>query len=265
MDKKHVIALLPAYLDDLLDKDQAQNIEAHLKNCAACSEELKDLQTLFKAIQDEEQFTPSDKIRTNFFDQIELEKQSQSKVVSIKQSSARGRNSWSNYLLKIAASVVLLVGAYFLGKQQQQQISGQEIAQLTNETKGFKQTAMLSLMENKSVSKRIQGVNFIQEFNEPDEAIVKALADRMLHDENVNVRIAAVEVLANFTSSESVKNTFIKALKTEKDPGIQIAIIQTLGQIQEKKAILPMQNLLENEETQPFVKKQIQTVLPNII
>ncbi len=80
MDKKHVIALLPAYLDDLLDKDQEQNIEAHLKNCAACSEELKDLQILFKAIQDEELVTPSDKIRTNFFDQIELEKQSQSKV-----------------------------------------------------------------------------------------------------------------------------------------------------------------------------------------
>jgi len=180
-------------------------------------------------------------------------------------SPVQSKTNWTNNLLKIAASVALLVGVYFFGKQQQAQTSNAEIAQLADESLAFKQTAMLSLMGNKSASKRIQGVNFIQEFTEPDVAIVSALTDRMLHDENTNVRRTAVEVLSEFTASERVKTSFIKALKTEKDPGIQIAIIHLLGKIQEKKAVAPMQFLLDQEDTQPFVKEELKSILPNII
>jgi len=260
MEKKQIIDLLPEYLDNLLNETQKKNVESYLKDSKSCSQELDELKRLFEAFEEEKEITPSEKLRTNFFEQIELEKQNQ-KVVSLNPR----KNTWTNNLLKIAASVLLLVGAYFFGKQQQSQISNSEIAQLTDATLAYKQTAMLSLMENKSASRRIQGVNYIEEFEEPDESIVKALADRMLYDENINVRAAAVEVLANYTKSERVKNAFIEALKTEKDPGIQIIIIQTLGEIQEKKAATPMRELLNQEGTQPFVKEQIESVLTTII
>ncbi len=265
MEKNHVIELLPEYLDNLLNETQKKKVEAHLKDCKSCSQELDDLKILFEAFDEEKVNTPSDEVRTNFFEQIELEKQNNTKVVSLDSAFVQRKNNWTNNLLKIAASIVLLIGAYFFGQQQQEQISGKEIAQLADETQAFKQTAMLSLMGNKSASKRIQGVNFIEEFSEPDEAIVSALADRMLNDENTNVRRTAVEVLSEFTTSETVKNSFIKALKTEKDPGIQITIIQVLGKMQEKKAAASMQYLLEQDDTQPYVKEELESVLPNII
>lgn len=257
--------MLPDYLDGLLNAEQQKMVEAHLKSCETCSKEAADLKELFKAISSEAEITPPSSIKTKFLEQLVEEENSRSKVVSMDSKSAPKRNPWANNLLKMAASIALLVGGFLLGKQQSEGNSNQEIAVLTQEKLQFKQTAMLSLMENKSASRRIQGVNFIEEFDKPDESIVKALADRMLYDENTNVRAAAVEVLAGFTAAESVKNAFIKALKIEKDPGIQIEIIQTLGEIQEKKAVIPMQELLQREETQPFVKKQIESLLPNII
>ncbi len=265
MDKHHITALLPEYLDNLLSERQRKNVAAHLKDCKVCSQELDELKTVFTAFEREKEMIPSDKLRTDFFEQIEQEKQHSSKVVSMNTASIHRKNNWATNFLKIAAGVALLVGVYFFGKQQQAQRSGKEIAQLTDETHAFKQTAMLSLMGNKSASKRIQGVNFIAEFPEPDEAIVSALADRMLHDENTNVRRTAVEVLSEFTTSETVKDSFIKALKTEKDPGIQITIIQVLGKMQEKKAAAAMQYLLEQDDTQPYVKEELELVLPNII
>lgn len=265
MEKNHVIELLPQYLDNLLTQTLKKEVEAHLTVCKSCSQELDDLKTLFEVFEKEDLKAPSEKVRTDFFEQLELEKQNGSKVVSLDDTAVRRKSNWSNNLLKIAASIVLLIGGFYFGKQQQEQLSDKEIAQLTDETIAFKETAMLSLMGNKSASKRIQGINFIEEFTKPDEAIVNALADRMLYDENVNVRAAAVEVLANYTKSERVKNTFIEALKTEKDPGIQIIIIQTLGEIQEKKAATPMRELLDQEGTQPFVKEQIESVLTTII
>ncbi len=265
MEKNHIIELLPEYVDGLLNETQKKVVETHLVDCKSCSQELNELKALFTALESEKEALPSDKVRTNFFEQIELEKQNLSKVVSLNSSSSQRKSNWSNNLLKIAASVALLVAVYFFGKQHQEQISGKEIAQLTDQTRVFKQTAMLSLMGNKSASKRIQGVNFINEFTEPDEAIVGALADRMLNDENTNVRSTAVEVLSEFTTSETVKESFIKALKTEKDPGIQITIIQVLGKMQEKKAAASMQYLLEQDDTQPYVKDELESVLPNII
>ena len=89
--------------------------------------------------------------------------------------------------------------------------------------------------------------------------------DACCMDENDNVRLTAFEALSRFTSSEKVKEVFLEALGKEKNPSIQIAIIQVLVQIQEKKAVEPMQRLLEQEDTQPFIKEQIKTGLPKII
>jgi hypothetical protein len=265
MDNNHISELLPAYLDKALDNEQQHVVEQHLESCSICTATLAALSKLNLAFENESEISPSTQLRANFFEQIALEKENNSKMVNLDSVTKRNKHNWINNMLKIAASIVLLVGVYFFGRQQESQRSDNQIAILNTEKAAFKQAAMLSLMENKSASRRIQGVNYMQEFDQPDTAIVAALTDRMLYDENTNVRAAAVEVLANCTSSEQVKNTFIEALKVEKDPGIQIAIIQTLGRIQEKKAAKPMQKLLDQEETQPFVKEQIESVLTTII
>ncbi|MEL6916597.1 MAG: HEAT repeat domain-containing protein [Bacteroidota bacterium] len=262
MNKDDIIALLPEYLDNALDDVMRKKVERHLKECASCSKALEELKTLFKAFEQEERCIPSDRVRTNFYEVLEREKHLASKVINFTPSV---RKKWRGPLLKVAASIALLIGSFLAGKQFQKQKSGKEIAQLTDESIKITQTAMLSLMENQSASRRIQGVHFIDEITDPDEAIVRALANRMLHDDNTNVRLTAVEALGKFTTSEIVKNAFITALQTEKDPSIQISLIHTLVKIQEKKAIKPLQRLLQQEETQPFVKQQIESLLPHII
>lgn len=265
MGTKHITDLLPEYLDGILTEPQSKSVENHLKECDTCSEELKQLKLLYNAFDDEKKVLPSEKIKTEFYKNLEDEKRAYSETLDSGVKILAPKSRWSNNFFKIAASIALLVGSFVLGKYQQEQKSNLEIAALVDESIDIKETAMLSLMENKSASRRIQGVNYIEEFTNPDEAIIKALADRMLHDENTNVRLTAVEALANFTASEIVKKAYITALKTEKDPGIQIMVIQILVQIQEKKAVAPMQRLLQQDNIQPYVKKHIESVLPSII
>lgn len=260
MKSNHITEIITDYLDGLLNADQHKEAEAHLRNCKSCSAELKETRELLKAFGKEENIAPSKRLKDRFYHMLEEEKQHSAKVIPINQ-----KNNRISALLKIAAGIALLIGAFSLGKFQQQQQSNLTIAALENKSLEIKETAMLSLMENQSASRRIQGVNYIEEFTEPDEAIIKALADRMLYDDNKNVRLSAVEAMGKFTTSATVKEAFISALETENDPSIQITIIQILVAIQEKKAIAPMQKLLQLQETQPFVKKEIRTLLPNII
>lgn len=265
METRHVVDLLSDYLDNTLSESQMQEVTEHLKKCSACSTELTELKTLLNAFEEEEAITvPSEKLRTTFLQQLEEEKLAAEGIVTLNSKPVESNFQWAT-VFKVAASVALLIGAFQLGKYQQQETSSVTIAALENEGLEAKQTAMLSLMENQSASKRIKGVGYIDGFANPDEAIVQALADRMQNDENANVRMTAVEALDKFTNSDSVKEAFIAALKTEKDSGIQIAIIAILVRIQEKKAVAPMKRLLEREDTQPFVKEQIESLLPTFI
>lgn len=263
MKKEHVSDLLPEYLDNLLPKAKANEVEKHLSACTACQKELEELKILFKAIADEPAVVPSNKLRSKFEEALEIEKADTAKVIPF--SREHKKSLWATNMLKVAASIALLVGSFQMGSVFQQRKGNQDLAFAKNESLQLKQTAMLSLMENQSASKRIQGVSYIEEFPNPDEAIVKALTNRLLQDENDNVRLNAFEALSKFTSSETVKAAFIEALGTEQNPSIQIAIIQALVQIQEKKAIGPMQKLLERENTQPFIKNEIKQGLPKII
>lgn len=260
MTKKHVTEHLVDYLDGILNEAQNKKITTHLKECSPCQKELNELRGLLKIFKSETTIEPSEDLRANFFAVLEKEKKDVSKIVAI-----RSKSNLAPILFKIAAGIALLLGSFFLGKFQQTRQTNRTMAALISKSLEDKQTAMLSLMENQSASRRIQGVNYIEEFKNPDEAIVMALANRMLYDENTNVRLAAAESLSNFTASETVKNAFITALETEKDPRIQITIIQTLVRIQERKAIAPMKKLLNKEDTQPFVKNQIESLLPQII
>jgi len=79
------------------------------------------------------------------------------------------------------------------------------------------------------------------------------------------VRLAAVEALSKFTSEEMVKTALIKSLETDKDPAIQIELIQILSKIQEKRALEPMKKLLENKDVPSYVKQELQSNLPNLL
>ncbi len=260
MEKNHVFDQIPDYLDGNLSKSDEILFEKHIAQCAECKKELEEMKTFFNVFE-EAVPTPSDRLKTKFESALEQEKSNQGKVVQLESKSS---SIWTGNILKIAASIALLVATFQMGSLFQQRKADADIAQLQEETNQMKQTAMLSLMENQSASKRIQGVNYIEEFEQPDEAIIQALANRLLYDENDNVRMTAFEALVQFTSSETVKNTFIEALENERNPSIQVAIIQALVQIQEKKAAEPMKKLLEKEDTQPFIKNQIRAVLPSI-
>lgn len=261
MENNHIVDLIPEYLDGHLSDTEVKKLELHIQDCPACRKEIDEYKLLFGAFGSEQEVLPSNKLKANFEQLLQEEKDSQVKVVSI---DSKPRNGMFQ-VLKVAASIALLVSAFFIGKNSQKNEFQNEFAALEEQTVEIKQTAMISLLENQSASKRIQGVQYINDFINPDEAIVIALADRMLNDENTNVRLSAMEALANFKNSDIVKEAFIEALRTENDPSIQIAIIQNLVEIQEKKAIGPMQDLLEQEGTQPFIKEEITNAIPKII
>jgi len=262
MECDHIQNRIVDYLDKNMSEKETTAMKTHLDTCNNCQIEMKQMQQFLAEVRDEELEQPSKNLRVNFEKMLEEEKElQQTKVVRLKPKT----NLKS--LLQIAATVLLVISSFLIGRNQSSERHGIELAKLENESLISKQNTILALMDNQSASKRIQGVQYIEELTDQhlDHEIIEALVKRMLNDENTNVRLTAVNALQNFIGSEDVKDGFIKALETEKDPAIQMTLIQALVKIQAKKALQPMQQLLEQEETQPFVKEEIKIALSNII
>lgn len=265
MKNEHIAHLLPEYLEGLLEDDQKKEVEQHLNECSNCAQELDEYRTMLNAFDSETLEMPSNTLREGFYKLLDEEKQMSREFTDSKSINQQTEKNWIPIVLKFAAGFALLVGSYLFGSYQTSVKTNNEIAILKEKNFGIRQTAMLSLMENKSASKRIQGVNYVEGFSQPDEDILKALTERMLNDENANVRLTAVNALTGFVKSKVVRIALIKALKSEKDPNIQIAVIHSLVKLKDKNAIAPMKKLLDQNDTQPFVKEQIKSLIPSII
>lgn len=263
MDCKQIEEKLIDYIDKNLDPKEYDTITAHLSSCPDCQESLNELQQIFKGIENEKEEIPDQSLKTSFEEMLLTEKAllQEPKVVSLHQPS---KSNWKA-VIQIAATIALIVSAYFFGKQQNQESFYEEMAVLQKEKKQLKQEVTISLIENESASKRLQAVNYAEEFEKPSNDILKALINKMFYDDHINVRLAAAEALAKFSDSEMVRKSFIDALEIEKDPGMQIELIQILVSIQEKRAVPSMEKLLQNEETPSYVKDQVTIGLPNLI
>ncbi|UJH89842.1 HEAT repeat domain-containing protein [Antarcticibacterium sp. 1MA-6-2] len=256
MKPEHIKHLIPEYQESLLEEDQILEVKKHLEQCAECRNELEQFLELERQFLNEKEVEPSPNIKASFSAMLEREKAE----IQEKRTSFPYKE-----ILKIAAAIVVLFISFEAGRLMEQKSSNEPVVVLEDSGESEQRIAMLSLITNESASKRIQGVNYFEDFEDLDEDILKVLINKMLYDENKNVRLAAVEALAKFSTSEEVKDNLITALKTENDPVIQISLIQVLVKIQEKQAVEPMKNLLQKEETEPFVKDQIKALLPSIV
>ncbi len=263
MHCNHIKDQLIDYIDGNLDHETHQKFDTHLQSCKNCSTALQELQTVFEAMDSDPVQFPDKSLQINFEEMLAKEKElsNDQKVVVM---TKKNKGFWK-IALQIAATILLVISGYFYGKNEHTTSFSQEMAVLEKEKEQMKQTMTISLIENESASKRLQAVNYAEEFEKPGNDILKALINKMHFDDHINVRLAAAEALAKFSDNEIVRKALINALDIEQDPGMQIELIQILVSIQEKRAVPSMEKLLQNEETPNYVKDQVKIGLPSLI
>jgi hypothetical protein len=237
------------YLENSLSEVANSDIEKHLNSCETCYKELAEMKSFLDVLDSQETEIPSPNLRMNFEKMLAQEiAQNEPKVITLEKKS-----DWKSYI-RVAASVLLVVSAFMLGKLQSNSSSEE-----TNKEQ------VLALLEDNSASQRILAVTNAEEFTNKDTKIIEALINRLFFDKNTNVRLAAAEALSKFSSETLVRDAFIKSLETDKNTAVQIEVITILSKIQEKRAIKPMKEMLENEETPQYVKQQLELNLSSLL
>lgn len=156
----------------------------------------------------------------------------------------------------LAAGFSLLVAGLALGLllARQTTVSDADIAMLQSDISEMKQLVTLSRLQDESPSERIMATYEVKSFERADVDLINALVNTLQNDTDVNVRIAAAEALYKFGNNEKVRTAMLKTLAGQKEPILQIKLIDMLVRMNEKRAIPELQKVIQNQDQMSEVR-----------
>jgi hypothetical protein len=253
MEKTKLEGMLIDYIDNKLNSVDRQQVEQELVRNPDAYKLYEELKEVLHVMDRAARLEPSDTMKNRFEALLKEEISANKKTKTIFFHPA---------IYRVAAGVALLVVGAWIGFTISKQndiklaIEKARLDSLAIEMK-ITRDMMAKMNNDQSASQRIQGVNVaLTMTSTPDDAIVKALVKTMNEDKNSNVRLAALEALSKFIDDKHVRKTLIESLGKQKDPIVQIQLIQLLVKIKEKGVVDDLQKIVDDEGTIKAVKDE---------
>ena len=249
MDKEKLEGMLIDYIDGKLNETDKAIVDRELAQNKDVNQLYEQLREVMNAMEKSERLEPGTRLRDSFNKLLQEE--------ITKQRSSRTISRFQPIIYRMAAGIVLVMAGigigYWINKNQQRE---KELLALKKEVQATKQMMLVMMDNQQSASQRIQGVNVALRIEKADDEVVKALSKMMNEDPNTNVRLAALDALSKFRTEPQVRKELIQALSIQKDPVVQIALIQLMVRMKEKGAAKDLERIIDDNETMKAVKDE---------
>jgi len=258
MEKEKLESLLIDYIDGNLNDADRATIEQELAQNKSTAKLYRQLKEVMDLMANSKVATPGLSLKQNFEKALQAEISKTESSSSAEAPAKAGKQVFFKpWVLRAAAGVVLVIVGIGIGDQlNKSRQHDLEVAALRKEVEDNKKM-MLSMLENQqSASQRVMGATVAYELPKADDEIVNALVKAMDEDPNTNVRLTALEALGKFYQQGHVRIKLIKALSTQKDPVVQIALIRLLVQMKEKQVVNELEKITRDGNVMKAVKDE---------
>lgn len=241
---------LAAYLEGRLRQPERLDYESHLPTCSLCSEQVE----LWRQLGGLRVPPPSSGFRANFHRMLDRE-------MAREVSQGPRRAGWMVWGA-VAAALALVCGGggYWLGARE----GKTELARLDGEMRNMRSLMAVSLLQQQSAVERLRGVNYSEALENADSHVVDALVDTLRGDSSVDVRLAAADALRKYASRPRVRAAVADALPVQDSPLLQMALIDTLAEWKEPRAVKSFEWLAERPDTDETVKQRLVAALEEL-
>ncbi len=253
--------LLHKYHQGPLSEKEEQELEHYLEMGLIQLEELEDLQQLSQQLDELIKLELSQSMKADFQQLMAYE-------------NSRPRMAWMEELQRLIgrimpgsplgslalASFMLIVGLYLgsLWFKAPESDQNPEIAVLSTQMEEMKEMMMLTLLEKESPSDRLKAVNMTQEMQHASKRVTDALFTTLNTDENVNVRLEALDALYHYADHPEVREGLVRSIAQQDSPLMQIALAEVMVALQEKNSVPALKELLDKEQTPDMIKEKLQ-------
>jgi hypothetical protein len=251
MERKQIDELVAKYNEGLADPAEIKLIEKLIAAGEVDLTSLHELAGLDEQIQKMEMAAPSLSLDDKFYTALADEKRASRKTNSFSFPSL------NSLFPRLAMAAVLILSGFAAGYFLQSPQQKTEVSELTKEVGDLKEMVMLSLLEKESATQRLKAVSLTSEMDQASDKVTNALFVALNKDENVNVRLAALEALKPYVSKSDVRKKLIESIDEQASPLVQMALAELMVSIHEKKSVDALKQLLEKESTPEEVKTKI--------
>jgi hypothetical protein len=251
MERKQIDELVAKYNEGLADPAEIKLIEELIAAGEVDLTSLHELAGLDEQIQKMEMASPSLSLDDKFYTALADEKRASRKTNSFSFPSL------NSLFPRLAMAAVLILSGFAVGYFLQSPQQKTEVSELTKEVGDLKEMVMLSLMEKESATQRLKAVSLTSEMDQASDKVTNALFVALNKDENVNVRLAALEALKPYVSKSAVRLKLIESIEEQASPLVQVALAELMVTMQEKRSVDQLRQLLKDERVPKEVKNKI--------
>ena len=271
MNCQHIQTKFPDYLTGDLDSATGDSIKNHVAVCASCRQELEDLTFTWTKLGVLPEELPSPNLRKNFYTMLEsfqegfsLEKQEHPILSVLKKFFAWPGRPIYQYALTIIFLVFGFSIGYFMTSSPTPPHTT-EMTRLRLQVHQMRQQLAISLLNQQSPSQRLKGITWSSTVENPDKKTLEALLHTLNHDPNINVRLSAVDALYLFSHDPMIKKGLIESLSLQTSSLVQMALIDLMVEMREKRAVNALKQLVQNNKLNPKVKERAQICIEQLI
>lgn len=293
INKTNIEEYFADYLDGNLSETQLKELDIFLEKNLELKQEFADLKKLFNDLPTEIQHEPTEKLDLDFYQFLKEEKASQQKgkivalvpswqtIIKFAAMIAVVLGAYFYGVEKSTEKIVMIEKPVYITKEVEKPVyiektftannstnikktgSNQsvldEIKNIRKEVNGIQDVQkrmILAMLKQESASARLQAVNYSYDMTMADDTLLNALIRTLDYDPSINVRMAAVDAVGRFGKSNLVRNSLVNSLMKQNDPSMQMAVIDMLIELRERRAIPALASLAESSQASDFVKEK---------
>jgi anti-sigma factor RsiW len=265
------------YVNDTVEEPVRSEIHQHLMACESCAGEVQSLKSIWTTLGSIPGELPdSAAMRARFDAMLDAYRQGMDHAPS--SSWWTGINQWfgkwwpQQPVMQFGLTMALLAAGILVGHQYRTAAPVVEAVpahlvefnQMRNELHDMRQMVAISLLQQQSASERLKGVNWSNQIDQPNREVLDKLLDTLMHDPNVNVRLAAVDALKKFGESQVVHKGVLQALAKTDAPMVQAALIDYVVDMKDKESVDTLKQIAQDTSINESVRQHAEWGLEHL-
>ncbi|MEL7001853.1 MAG: HEAT repeat domain-containing protein [Bacteroidota bacterium] len=263
--KEEIKQLLENYGNGRMTAEDEVKIEQYIESGDIDLSQLEDLTRLNHSYRSISTPDPSPEMTAGFYGQLHNEEYKLTRKTNFKTWWTA---LWSHQpVVRWAYSIALVAAgltAGFLINDKGGE-SNDQIENLASEVLQMKEMMMLTLIEKESTSDRLKAVSLTSEMSDASSQVINALIQTLNNDENVNVRLSAMEALYPYAENPEVRTALVQSISQQDSPLMQVALAEMMVNLQEKKSVEELRKILKQEDTPDEIKERVKESIDVLI
>jgi hypothetical protein len=254
------------YLSGNLNQNDRVEFELLIENNPDFKERFDEMTRMWNPIEESELPVVGDVSEDRFYQALHNQVQLESKgemsywnlfLIFLEPLFGPKQLVYGIFLLTLGVGFGYLLSSSFKNDQQTEIV--------VDDSNDLREKYVLTLLEQPSVNKRLQGIGEASKISHADISIINALFQTLNHDPNVNVRLASIKSLSKYTDNALVREGLVESILMQHSPIVQVTLANLMVELQEKNSVEPFRILISKEDLDSSVREKLELSVKAII